>query len=289
MTVVTDSTTIAVHVDAAPAARYLGTDLTRDMTPTPIAATGLHVTRRTASGEPLASVVCIHGALDSARSFGRLARRLDDLQVVAYDRRGYRASRGVTLAAGLAVQVDDALEVVASVGSAPPVVMLGHSFGGLVALAAAARQPSPPIAAIVVYEPPFPWLRELPGDYHAPLGDDAAAEAEAFFSRIVGPASWDRLSEPERESRRLDGPALVEDLRVLRGPLPFELGDVAVPVVVGIGEDASSRRRDASATLAAAIPDATLVTVPRAGHGAHLSHPDRLAVLVYDAVRRAIT
>jgi len=29
--------------------------------------------------------------------------------------------------------------------------------------------------------------------------------------------------------------------------------------------------------------------VPRAGHGAHLSHPDRLAVLVYDAVRRAIT
>ena len=40
------------------------------------------------NGDALGTVVCVHGTLDRAGSFARMARRLDGADVVAYDRRG---------------------------------------------------------------------------------------------------------------------------------------------------------------------------------------------------------
>jgi len=45
-----------------------------------------------------------------------------------------------------------------------------------------------------------------------------------FFRRMVSNSAWERLSELERRSRRLDGPALYSDLSLLstaRYPLTF--------------------------------------------------------------------
>jgi pimeloyl-ACP methyl ester carboxylesterase len=228
------------------------------------------------------TVVCVHGALDGASSFLRLARRLADCDVVTYDRRGYRSSRGVPVRAGLAVQVDDLLDVLGAVpeAAATRCVVLGHSFGGLVALGAAReRGRSAAIDAVVAYEPPFPW--GSPATRHAgATSEDPAVAAEAFFRRIVGDAAWDRLSEHDKDVRRADGHALIEDLRVLGTAQPFEPSDVEVPVAIGLSDDAPDRRRASSMALADALPRGRLVLFSSTGHGAHLSSPGRLAELV---------
>ncbi|HQU27109.1 MAG TPA: alpha/beta fold hydrolase [Acidimicrobiales bacterium] len=239
--------------------------------------TGLALARRPLE-HPSATVVCVHGALDRAASFARLARRLDDLGVVAYDRRGYQGSRDLGVGS-LDDHVDDLVRVVAAESRTGPVLVLGHSFGGLVAMGAALRAPES-IALVVAYESPFPWLVRRPGA-PAPAHDDPRREAERFFRRVVSDESWERLSERQRDSRRDDGPALRADLTALTGPRPFDPSALGVPVLYvygGAGDVAHYR------ALARALEDASplvrSVEIPGAVHGAHLSSPDRLAAVV---------
>ncbi len=81
-------------------------------------------------------VVLVHGSLDRSTSFVRVVRRLSDLHTVVYDRRGYHRSRRVLpLNTTLDGHVDDLLEVIGGRAA----VVIGHSYGGDVALGAALR------------------------------------------------------------------------------------------------------------------------------------------------------
>src|ERR1700682_1270769 len=113
-----------------------------------------HVPAAGSEGLPL--VVLIHGSLDRAASFTRVQRRLDDLHTVAYDRRGYQGSRrALPVNATLEGHIDDLLAVIDGRLS----VVVGHSYGGDIALGAAlrARGGSGSVSR-VAYEPPMPWL-----------------------------------------------------------------------------------------------------------------------------------
>ncbi len=119
---------------------------------------GLNILERagTAPGGPV--VVLVHGSLDRGESFGRTMRRLPDLTMVAYDRRGYQGSRagGVVDLKG---HIVDLLDIVAEVRSrgASPVVAVGHSVGGDVVLGAALAAPDS-LDAVGAFEPPMPWI-----------------------------------------------------------------------------------------------------------------------------------
>jgi pimeloyl-ACP methyl ester carboxylesterase len=227
---------------------------------------------------PRAVVVCVHGGLDRGGSFTRLARRLNDDDVVAYDRRGYRASRllgPVTFAA----HVNDLVVLARREARVAPVVLFGHSFGVLVALSAAAREPD--LARLVIlYETPLPWILARPSARPAPT-DDPDHEAELFFRRMVSDDAWSRLSEAQRQSRRLDGPALLVDLAVVRGPAPFDLATIATPVVLIHGDGVlGDYYRSLDQELAVVSPSVATVPLTHAGHGAHLSRPAPLASLI---------
>ncbi len=237
---------------------------------------GLALARRPLE-HPRGTLVCVHGALDRAASFARLARRLGDVEVVAYDRRGYQGSRDLGVG-GLEDHVEDLVRVVSAL-SAGPVVVLGHSFGGLVAMGAARRAPES-IALVVAYEAPFPWLVRRTGA-PTPAGDDPRLQAERFFRRVVSDASWERLSERQRDSRRADGPALLADLTTLSGPRPFDPSDLAIPVVYAFGGAGDvAHYRALARALEDANPLVRAVEVAGAVHGAHLSSPDELAAVV---------
>lgn len=270
---------------------------------------GLHVVESGApdgaSDSPL--VVLVHGSLDRAQSFRRVMRRLHDLHVVAYDRRGYAGSRAAAAEpAHLARHIDDLLALVATLsdrraavdGTAPRAVLVGHSYGGDVAIGAALHAPGA-LAAVGAFEPPMPWLgprmdpRPRPGDGPGagaipqpwPAIDDPGAEVERFFRRMVGDDAWDRLSEAARASRRADGPALVADLRDIRSPAPFDVTRLVLPAVFGRGGRLSRpHHRSTTAWLATHVPGATLVEIDGAGHGAHQSHPDAFADFVRSVV-----
>lgn len=243
---------------------------------------GLAVTDRDGGG---ALVLLVHGSMDRASSFARVLRHLDDLHVVAYDRRGYGRSRDVAPSTDLAVQVDDLIGVL----DGRRAVGVGHSFGGTLLLAAAQRRPDL-VDSLVIYEPPQPWLANWPTDPPpaAPEGcqDSAEEAAEAFMRRMIGDRIWERLPAATRAQRRAEGHALRADMLALAEGAAFDPGQVQVPVILGRGERGRTHQRDGAAALAAALPDAELVEVAGAEHGVHLSHPADLAELIRLALRR---
>ena len=238
---------------------------------------GLAVAERRVN-EPVATLICVHGGLDRGGSFARLARRVERFDVIAYDRRGYQGSRGsgpVTLER----HVDDLIALASIEASQRPVMVFGHSFGGLVSFGAALREPSL-FAQVINFEAPLPWVLERD---HRPVAPDTdpSEEAERFFKRMVSVETWERLSEVERESRRLDGRALVADLSVLNQPELFHVADIAVPTIYAFGSWARAPYyRQLTALLHSFNPLIQGVELPGAGHGAHLSHPDQLARLI---------
>lgn len=246
--------------------------------------------RGSRAGRPV--VVLVHGSLDRAGSFGRVARRLTDLCVVTYDRRGYQGSRGLPVSDDLSVQVEDLLQVAAAYAGdegAAGVVAVGHSVGATIVLGAAVSSPET-FRAVGAYEPSMPWLgfhrRDTPGaGIRREPSADPALEAERFFRRMVGDAAWERLPEDQREGRRADGPALLADLRAIRRGTPFDATALSVPTIVSSGGTASyPHHRHTADWLEAHVPAVRRSTIVDAGHGAHLSHPDAFAEMVREVV-----
>jgi len=226
------------------------------------------------------SVILVHGALDRAQSFDRVVRRLSSVRTATYDRRGYQSSRHIS-PLSLASHVDDLVNVIDQEALAGHLVtVVGHSYGGLIALNAAAT--GAPIDHVLVYEPPLPWL-VANHQHHRTLDDDPAKEAEVFFRRVMSDAAWERLSPEGQQSRRDDGPALLDDLQTLRGPRPFDFGDVAAPTLFAYGDGPRATYfAEMGRALAVVAASATLSQLSHAGHGAHLSTPDQLAALIRD-------
>jgi pimeloyl-ACP methyl ester carboxylesterase len=271
----------------------------------------LNVVARSSVEPGAATVVFVHGSLDRGDSFRRVMRRLPELRTVSYDRRGYQASRGGGVT-GLEGHVADLIAIAGEArrDAEGPVVALGHSLGGDVVIGAALADPAA-FQAIGAYEPPMPWLgfrrdrgSSFAGDVAAgnvaagnmasagwpALADDPAEEAERFFSRMVSPEAWARLSEEGRASRRADGPAVLADMRSLRGEgAPFDVTRLTVPSVFGVGGERSAlHHRRAVRWLGDNVPGATVFEIEAAQHGAHLSHPDHFAAMARLVVARSV-
>jgi pimeloyl-ACP methyl ester carboxylesterase len=246
-----------------------------------VVAPGLHIVEHRPDVEGAPLVILVHGSLDRAASFARVARRLVDLDVVAYDRRGYHRSRAVAPpAVGLDDHVADLLAVLGERRGA----LVGHSLGGDVAMAAALAAPAL-VSAVGAYEPPLPWMEWWPRRARTAPDEDPAAFAEAFFRRVVGDQAWDRLPERTRAARRAEGPTLIAELMALRvDEAPFDIDALRVPIVLGCGEQSLWHHRRAVDAIVEIHPDAEVVDIGGASHGAHRSHPDAFA----DFVRRVV-
>jgi pimeloyl-ACP methyl ester carboxylesterase len=253
-----------------------------------------HVPADATPATPL--LVLVHGSLDRSGSFTRVLRRLPDVHTVIYDRRGYHRSRhALPINTTVDGHVDDLLAVI----DERPCVVVGHSYGGDIALGAALRGGgSPWIRAVAAYEPPLPWLgtwSRRPRAADRPLvsadpddGDAAGDAAEQFFRRMVGDAAWDRLPEAGKADRRADGPALAAELDAIRlTEAPFDVSTLTIPAVFGRGGNSLPHHRQAVAWLVEHTPGSELVEIPGAQHGAHLTHPDAFADMARLAIARS--
>ncbi|HWD55244.1 MAG TPA: alpha/beta hydrolase [Acidimicrobiales bacterium] len=260
----------------------------------------LHVTSRPATGDGAATVVFVHGSLDRGESFRRVMRRLPDVTAVAYDRRGYQGSRGGGVV-DLGGHIEDLLAVMeeARAGTGPgPLACVGHSLGGDVVIGAALAEPSL-FDAIGAFEPPMPWLgfrRDGTGSAAGPrwgagVVDDPGEEAERFFSRMMSPGAWARLTDEGKAARRADGPALVADFRSLHAEgAPFDVTALSMPSVFGMGGPTSRpHHRRTVEWLGANVPGGVVYEIEGAQHGAHLSHPDHFAAMTRLVIERAAT
>jgi pimeloyl-ACP methyl ester carboxylesterase len=162
-------------------------------------------------------------------------------------------------------------------------VVFGHSYGGNVALALAARRPDL-VAAVAVYEVPLSWLEWWPGstagaDALATRGDPGDA-AERFIRRLVGDERWARLPPTTREARRAEGVAMVGELTDLRDHAPWVGEAVTMSVVSMYGSRGRPHHRASSAHLAEALPDCHVVEIRGANHFGPNTHPDEVADVI---------
>jgi pimeloyl-ACP methyl ester carboxylesterase len=230
-------------------------------------------------------VVAIHGGLDRGAAFLKVQRRLLDTCFVRYDRAGYAHSIHVPPRTSIGQSTEELAEVVAG----REVVLLGHSLGGVIALAFA-QDHLDLVRAAVIFEAPMGWTPWWPKDSagSVAMADDRSpgAVAERFMHRMIGEERWDALPERTKQQRRDEGPALLADLRSIRSLTepPYDVAKLQLPLVLAHGTESRGHHIESIRRLAADAPMAELHTIEGAGHAAHLSHPEAVAELV----RRAL-
>jgi pimeloyl-ACP methyl ester carboxylesterase len=226
----------------------------------------------------MAAVVLVHGAMDRAKSFQPVVKHLADLRVTEYDRRGYGESLPAGTPAVLAEHVNDLLEVIGD----EPATVVAHSFGCVVAVAAAIQDPGR-FRGLGLWEPQVPWMEFWPRSVRRGLEamaaqDDTGALAERVYVSMVGEEAWQRLPEEIKECRRAEGVAFKSDVILGLSP-PFQWDELSVPSLFGVGLETWPFSLEAATRLAEAV-GAELFTIAGAAHNAHVTHPEEFANFV---------
>jgi pimeloyl-[acyl-carrier protein] methyl ester esterase len=255
----------------------------------------LHVDRRPCSagrgaapdtsGLPL---VCLHGWGMNLRVFDLLRAALAaERETLAVDLAGHGASPWAAEHGDFAAQIDDVLAVLPD-----RCVLLGWSFGGKLAMEIAARAPAR-VAALVLLSatPKFAQSDDWPH------GIDARS-MQAF--RIVLEQDWrqtlsDFVELQLRGSRNVEAAREVMQSALMGQGAPHPLAlrkgmdllgaldlrpcvpQITQPVLLVSGQNDRVTPLAAARWLADALPRATLVEVPRAGHAAFASHHEEVA------------
>jgi len=226
-------------------------------------------------------IALVHGSMDRSAGMLKLSRRLDpDFRVLRYDRRGYGRSHPHPGPFAMSAQVDDLVALLAGRRA----VVVGHSYGGDVALATADRHPEL-VAGVAVYETPLSWLPWWPnttaGSIAMAQRSDTSDAAEQFMRRILGQRRWEALPERVKETRRAEGVALVAELSDLRDNQPWRPENVTMPAITAYGTLASAHH-SAGMTYAAELLGCPVVVLPDCRHDAPFSHPELFRQAIVD-------
>lgn len=233
-------------------------------------------------------VVLLHSGGLSSRQWGRLASELAHVgyPVLKPDFLGH----GANLAepprpAHFDADVEATIDLLAQ--RSEPAHLVGHSYGGLVALSLAGRRPDlvrsialyEPVAFGVLHDPPdAEGLADLRRLSTNPIfrASDRGTEAwlEVFVDFWSGPGAWAALAEPTRQSFLASGRVVAEGVIALtddRTPASAHSGITASALLIR-GERSPVAARRVTAILSTALPHARLAEVDGAGHMGPLSH-----------------
>ncbi len=232
-------------------------------------------------------IVLVHGTAADHTTFRVVGPLLAaDHAVFAIDRRG-RGASGDGPDYAIEREFEDlaaVAEAVAARVGVPALEVVGHSFGGRVALGATRLTRA--IRRLVIYE----GAPAAPGAaYHddglaerlaalVAAGDNAAA-LEAFLRAIVGMGDAEIAAyraNPVWPARVAVAPTIVRELRaeVSASASLAALGSASVPVLQVLGGASLPAFGAATVALDARLADGRVVVIDGARHAAHHTHPD---------------
>jgi pimeloyl-ACP methyl ester carboxylesterase len=253
--------------------------------------------REAGAGEP---IVLLHCSSGSSGTWAPVMNHLgQDYRVLAPDLLGYGRTapwpREAPLGPDAELEVVEALLDVAG----RPAHMVGHSYGGTVALRAARRFPRQ-VASLTLIEPvafqllrradePDGW-REIAAlaERHLVLvgeGRDAAA-AEAFLTYWAGPKAWQQMPDAARDSAVRTAAKVAAEWRLMfaaEDDLDAVAG-IGAPMLLICGGRTRTPARRVVEILRRGLPHALHHEIADAGHMSPLTHPADIA----EAIRRHV-
>lgn len=245
-------------------------------------------------------LVLLHSSLSSKEQWSRLAQWLgDERQVIAIDLYGYgeRGMPGPGAAFSLADEVDAVMEEINEKIGRQPFHLVGHSYGGAIALRLAAER-SHRIASLSLYEPVAFFLLDkddaerreverLTRQIDCCIHEAPAEAARLFIDYWNGPGAFVRLPQQlknefvERIGKvQLDFQALFADRLRLHDLSAFEF-----PVCLMSGQRSPASTRRIAEVLNNALPKVDR-HVFDAGHMAPVTHASQINPVIASFVTR---
>jgi pimeloyl-ACP methyl ester carboxylesterase len=243
-------------------------------------------------------VLALHCSLAHSGAYSGLAEALHGLTLTAIDFIGHGKARdwdGVEDYHTACTQ--DALSMAEALNHGQPIDLIGHSFGGTVALRIAATRPEL-VRSLTLIEPVFfaaahaarapEWDAFIADhrEFGALVATGQTLEAARQFHAIWGGGEpFDSL--PDRMQSYMS-----DRIRLITAPWPMVLEDapgllapgrleqIRAPVLLLEGTLSPEIVGAVNAALAARLPHAARVTVPGAGHMLPISHPGQAAPLI---------
>jgi 3-oxoadipate enol-lactonase len=245
-----------------------------------VSANGLNFNvRERGAGE--VALVFLHYFGGSSRSWDEVTARLPDFRCLMPDLRGFGDSQAPNSGYSVDEQADDIAALIEVLG-VEHFVLVGHSLGGKIALALAARRPKG-LQRLVLLAPSPPTPEPMPDEERARLligfGDPKAAEhtARLITARAISPAIRSRIIEDNLRSSPEAWHAWLQSGS--REDISERMKRIEVPVLVLAGEcDAGMTPDLLRREVVERIGGAQERVVPGAGHLLPLEAPDEVAL-----------
>jgi pimeloyl-ACP methyl ester carboxylesterase len=233
-------------------------------------------------GDP---VVLVHGELDDHRLWDRIVGGLSSgMQTLVYDRRGHGGSSGPPRHRPVR---DDAVDLAALLEATGlyPTHVVASGYAGGVALRLAIDRPEL-VRSVVAHEPPLLGLLEEPtsmasvAELAAQTGRPPEEVVRGFLRLFGGPTDqWAELSSAWRAELLANVATLREELGdpEATGTGPEGLEDVAVPVLLTVGESSPALAHRVANRLEEILGNGQSLRLSGAGHLAPRSEPDLFA------------
>jgi pimeloyl-ACP methyl ester carboxylesterase len=238
------------------------------------------------------TLICLHGSAGSPRQWQRLGERLGPrFRVVAPGLIGYTdgppwsGDRPVTLdeeAAWIERWLD---------GAGAPVHLVGHSYGGAVALKVAQRRPER-VRSLVLYEPVL--FRLLTGDAlteivalggeveRACQAADPATAGRTFIDYWSGQGTWQRMSAAQQGTVTQRMHKVVAEFHALfaEGTPGSGYARLPMPILFLSGTLTRAPTARIARVVQSFMPTASRIEMPGLGHLGPITHPDAVNALI---------